>query len=272
VSKRIPREHGIEHEPHLRPQEIVPDDSNYLDEEPVRAGEVVPAPSAEELAESSVSDEPTMKWRKMDRREMPGFAEYMAERIRTTPTHIKWWAVVVAALAAGPFAILGALMDGLAGQGGTGFMAIVIFGPIAEEMLKIAGILWLVEKKPWLVPSGAILIWVGFLGGLGFAVIENWVYLYVYYPLDATEGVEVGVAHLEEWQALAAWRWSICLAMHAVCSTIAAIGVSRMWHGIERTGQPARVSAAYPFLVAAMLIHGGYNALAVALSMMGQSP
>ena len=224
-----------------------------LEEEPVRASEVQPEPP-----EMSVSDEPAMGWAKLDRDALPGYAEMVLERFRATSTTTRILAMLLAGLAAGPFAVLGALLKSLTLQGGYGYIAIVIVGPVIEEMLKIGAILWIVERKPWLVPSVWVILLVGAIGGLGFASIENLLYLQVYYP---DHGVD-----------LAQWRWSVCVMMHAGCSLIAAIGVGRMYKQMLLTGRPAGTSIAYPWFVIAILIHGSYNAITVSLSMTGLTP
>ena len=69
----------INDEPHLRrPVAADPDQSNRLDEEPVRATAV---PDAD--AEMSVADEPAIAWRGVDRARTPGYREYAASRGQT---------------------------------------------------------------------------------------------------------------------------------------------------------------------------------------------
>lgn len=251
--RRINHDPDISNEPHLRGEPIVPDDSNRLDEEAVRAGEVEPMDY-----ENAVIDEPSMAWRGLDRATYPGYAEHLQDRLALVSPNVQWLVMFGAAMAAGPFAVFGAFFKAFAGEGGWGLMAVVIIGPVVEEMLKIACILWIVERKPWLVPARRAILLVGLVGGFGFATIENWVYLNIYFA--------------DHDPALAVWRWTITLSMHVVCSIIAAIGIARMWQHVMRTRATADLAIAFPWLVAAMLLHGGYNALAVAMAMVGAGP
>ncbi len=254
MSDPIEHREGLENEPHLSGRPIVPDESNALEEEPVRASEVEPEP-----VEMSASDEPALEWAGIDRGVVPGFAEHYAQRTTQTSLALKVLVVTLAAASAGPFAVLGALMKSLSFfEYGAGYMAIIVFGPVIEEMMKVAAILWVVERKPWLVPFPGAILLVGMMGGLGFAAIENLMYLHVYIAEPTLE--------------LVRWRWTVCVMMHAGCSIIAAIGVRRMLLHTIRTGRPAPVSLAFGWLVTAMLIHGAYNALAIFLSIFGIGP
>jgi DHA2 family multidrug resistance protein-like MFS transporter len=88
-------------------------------------------------------------------------------------------------------------------------------------------------------------------GGLAFAAIENVLYATVYL-VDPTPG-------------LLRWRWTVCVALHATCSTVAGLGLVRIWSTTVATSTRPRLSLGSPFLVAAIVLHGGYNAIAVLL-------
>lgn len=246
--------HDIYDEPQYRGR-FQPEDADRLDEEPARASNVV---EDDRECERSVADEPALSWSAINRNATPGFAESVRLRRGAGSQSRRWLLLVLIGLLTGPFAIFGAFFKALAGESGFGYVAVVVIGPVIEEMLKIAGILWLVERRPWIVPSVAGILLVGVLGGLGFAAIENVMYLSVYFP--------------EHGPALARWRWTVCVVMHVGCSFVAAKGVAVMWKQSMMSGKPADVSAAFPYLVAAIAIHGGYNALAVLLHIFGLSP
>ena len=254
MPERIEHNPDARCEPHLSGEPIVPDQTNRLDEEPARATAVPPAD-----AEMSIADEPAMRWVEIDRTINPGFAELLAERRKETSAIVRWLVVLGAALVAGPLAIVVVFLEAIAGgSGGWGLMAIIVLGPAVEEMTKIACVVYVVERKPWLLPGSMSIACIGLLGGLGFAVVENLLYLNVYIP-DPDPG-------------LVTWRWTICTAMHCLCSLLASVGVARMWRAAWREGRPAQTAHALPWLVAAMILHGGYNALAVAMSMFGIAP
>lgn len=246
--------HDIHDEPQYRGR-FQPEDADRLDEEPARASGVV---DDDRGWERSIADEPGLAWSGINRETTPGFAETVRHRRESGSRSRNWLLLVLIGLLTGPFAIFGAFFKSLVGESGFGYMAVVIIGPVIEEMLKVAGILWLVERRPWVVPSVGGILLVGVLGALGFAAIENVMYLTVYIP--------------DHGPALARWRWTVCVVMHIGCSFIAAKGVAVMWKRSMMSGQPADVSAAFPYFVTAIAIHGGYNALAVLLHSLGLSP
>ncbi len=255
--RRSERRHDVDQEPHLRPGAFYADDSNRLEDEPARASQIDPDPQ-DDPADSAVSDEPSLGWRLFDRTTHPGYAEMLLERLAATPFHRKLLVMIGAALFAGPFAVFGAFFKSAAGDGGWGYMAVVVVGPVLEEMLKIACVLWLVERRPWLIIGPWSIVAAGAVGGLSFAAIENWVYLNVYFP--------------EHTRDLVTWRWSVGTTLHAGCSIIAALGIAKMWRAVIREARPADLTIAFPWLAGAMLIHGAYNAFAVAIDFLGYGP
>lgn len=215
-------------------------------------------PSEDEQVEHTVWDEPGLS------KELTGetpageltYRSWLEKRHQQTRESTTWLVTIGLALLAGPWAILGALLNPMITGGHTamGIGAIVLFGPVVEEMLKAGTALILIEKRPFLFRS-PIQILICVLAGAGvFAVIENVLYLYVYVP-DPPEG-------------LFQWRWSICVLLHMGCTLIAGMGLIRMWKDVwRRRGRP-RISIAFPYLVVAMVVHGSYNTFAVILNFM----
>jgi RsiW-degrading membrane proteinase PrsW (M82 family) len=159
-------------------------------------------------------------------------------------------------MAAGPWAVLGACF-GAGGQDGLHALlnvtAIVLVGPIMEEVMKAAAAGWAVETRPyWFTSAPAVIICCA-AAGLSFSLIENLLYLNVY------------IADPEPW--IAWWRWTVCTALHTGCSTIAGLGLARVWRRTITTGTRPDLSAGTPWLIAAIVLHGLYNALAVALEL-----
>ncbi len=162
-------------------------------------------------------------------------------------------ATVAVALLGGPFAIFGAMIT--AGQGFGPLLYVIVFGPVVEELLKQSGMTYLLEKKPYRVFSAWQFLFAAVVSGLAFATIENLVYIHVYMPAQ-------GVADIE---ATAAWRWAVCTPLHVGCSMIASLGLIRAWRRHLHDGRPADLSAAFPWFVAAMVLHGAYNSVAMLL-------
>ena len=129
------------------------------------------------------------------------------------------------------------------------YLYLIVFGPVIEELAKQSGMTYLLEKKPYRVFAAWQFLFVALLSGLGFAVIENLVYIYVYAPAGGVEDIE----------RLAAFRWVVCTLLHVVCAGIASLGLIRVWKRQVRDGRPADLAAAFPLFAAAMIVHGAYN-------------
>lgn len=214
-------------------------------------------------AEQSVWEEPALA-----AAAVPANAETYArwlnqQRARTTPA-ASWAATILFAAAAGPWAIVGTFCGSFSGAPDgsgagevsvVGLLAIIVFGPVMEEVMKVAAVTWGVERRPYLFTSRAQVALCCLAGGLIFAVVENILYLNVYVA-DPTPEVRF-------------WRWTVCVFMHSACSVIAGLGLMRMWHTAIRRGKPPDLGLGARYLVAAIIVHGGYNAFATALELAG---
>jgi RsiW-degrading membrane proteinase PrsW (M82 family) len=181
------------------------------------------------------------------------YARWFEERRAGFGWGRSWGVVALVALAAGPWAVLGALYSG--GQSWSGVLATVVFAPVVEEMLKVALAMYLVEKRPYVFRSAGQIVVCGLAGGAAFGVIENLMYLHVYVP-DPTPG-------------LVAWRWTVCTGLHVMCSAVTAVGLARVWRRTERERVSPDLSLAAPWVTAAMVLHGAYNGFAVGLEIWG---
>jgi hypothetical protein len=165
------------------------------------------------------------------------------DQVATTSNVVSWSATLAVVLAGGVFAILGTFAT--QSVYGTALVSVTVFGPTTEEIMKIALPLWLVEKRPWLYRNlGQILI-CALACGAAFAAVENVIYLNVYVP-NAPAG-------------LAAWRWTVCVLLHTGCSTIAGIGVARIWLKFQRQQRTPSLADGAPWIIAAIAVHGLYN-------------
>jgi hypothetical protein len=163
-------------------------------------------------------------------------------RERTTPA-LSWGWTLLLALLAGPWAILGAFWG--ISEGALGMLGVAVIGPVLEETMKIAAAAYVLERRPFLFRSPAQILVCAAGAGLAFAAIENLMYLHVYIA--------------EPSAALAAWRWSVCIALHVGCSLVAGMGLVRVWRGIFENHRPADLGRGTGLLVAAIVIHGVYN-------------
>ncbi len=250
------------HEPHLRPlgsHPLCPRCGYDLSGLPpgrcpeCGARPFEPSPDEAERVDQSVWDEPGLS-RPLagDPGESPltFSAWFRRKRTGTTPLH-SWMAVLGVALAAGPWAVLGTFWG--AGQSLVSVLALTLLGPMVEEVMKISAATYVVERRPYLFRSRTQVLVCGLAAGLAFAAIENILYLGVYIDRPSA--------------SLVAWRWTVCVALHAGCTMIASLGLARIWKRTEKTGERPDLSIGFPYLVAAVVVHGSYNGLALLMSL-----
>lgn len=256
VNKHNP--HSIHNEPFFGDAPRAPRDS--ITEEP--QFQVAPAVSrTEEQALHSVWDEPTIRANGAPLRpDALTYSRWYEEKSGQTKTWQRLGTLILIVLCGGPFAILATLATALT-EGSTGsFIYTAVIGPALEEIMKIGVALMFLESRPWLFRSGTQLVIAAAAGGLLFAVVENLVYIYVYFP-EGSENFRI-------------WRWTVCTALHTGTSTIAGLGLLRMW---RKSTAPSRaedgfeyqrpdVLDAYPCILTAVIIHGLYNGSAMLLA------
>jgi hypothetical protein len=239
---------SIENEPHLREHAYPIDPSERaaaeaLNRQPLEIGGVE--------VEHTVWDEPTAP---IELAGPPGedqvtYARWLVQKIAATPYEASLFTTAALVLLAGPWGIFGALWEGMtSGSAGAGILAVVVFGPVTEEIMKIALALWIVEKRPYLFKSIWQILVAAAAGGLMFGVIENLMYLNVYVPGATLK--------------LARFRWTVCTGLHISCSFVAGVGVARIWVHTMRTHTPPHLGRGMPWFATAMLGHGLYNLFA----------
>ncbi len=128
---------------------------------------------------------------------------------------------------------------------------LVVFGPTAEEIMKVVVVLWIVEKRPWLFRSPVQILLCALASGAAFAAIENVLYLTVYIPNPPPE--------------LVRWRWTVCVLLHTGCSFIAGIGAVRVWTRFQSQRRAPVLSDGAAWITAAIVMHGLYNGTMVLL-------
>lgn len=255
-------------EPHLRPQPpppagpfvpyAQPDTPLPGDIDPQQDIRNEPTTFRPATVEHSVWDEPalTPQLAGSPSAEQVTYARWLEENRRHWG-FVKSWALTLAlALVAGPFAVIGAFWN--SGQSIFGVLMMVVIGPVTEEIMKIAAPMLVVEKLPFAFRSGWQIVLCGLCGGLVFAAIENLLYIHVYVD-DPTP-------------SFIAYRWTVCVALHTVCSLIASIGVVRVWRDVWRRMSFPRTALAFPLLLTAIVVHGAYNGSVLLLETLGWRP
>jgi len=231
VSRRT-QDNSVFDEPHLRGRQFGADPTEQT---------AADSPSGESLqALDSVFNEPSMRANGGTGRT---YGDWLTAKQRAMTGHRSWATMLLIALAAGPFAIVSAFWG--SGQTIFSIMAIVVFGPVVEEMGKVGLTLIAVERRPDFVRSTWQILIVGFVSGLVFASVENVLYLQVYIH--------------EPTMQIIVWRWTVCVGLHVGCAMIASIGVAAIWREVQLSRQPARVERGFRFFAAAIILHGTYN-------------
>jgi len=245
-----PENPSVFDEPHVRGNSIRPDPTEHT---AARSGARSAAAEENDAVAHSVWDEPGLSAELAVKPDGDGrtYAEWLRKR-RAGMTAGKSWLITLAiALAAGPWAVLGAL--GASRRTGVGLLAMLVFGPVIEEIMKTAAAYYVVEVRPYLFRSAGQIAVCVLAGALAFAAIENLLYIHVCLD-DPSPG-------------LIRWRWTVCVGLHMGCSCIAGMGLIRVWRdGLRRCARP-RLTLAFPFMAAAMAVHGVYNAVALGLQL-----
>ena len=252
------REHGIEHEPHMQPA------GHELDPSEIQAEQLLNSERQKESdadrVEHGVWEEPALSpdLAGSPQENQLTYACWLESCIERTTILQSMRTTLLVALAAGPWGILGAVWASLHGFGwqglgsnGIGLMAVLVFGPVTEEVVKVSTAWWVVEKRPYLFQTVPQILFCAACGGFAFAGIENLIYLYVYVP--------------EHTLAFLKFRWTVCVGLHVACSLVAGVGLARIWDNAIRNRQRPKLALGIPWLVIAITGHGLYN-LSVSLA------
>jgi hypothetical protein len=179
------------------------------------------------------------------------YRRWLDTRMATTSPLRSAVATTLLVLAAGPAGIVGTLF----GSGGLGgVFAVVLFGPTVEEFMKVALAAHVVRRRPYLFFSRGQILLCAAVSGAVFAAIENFIYLHVYIDDPSP--------------AIIYWRWTVCVALHTGCSLVAGLGLARVWVNARNEGHPPHIAHGMPLIVAAIVIHGTYNAFAIAMELL----
>ena len=235
---------SIRHEPFMAPPKDGPDS---VQDEPALSVPL-PEPDAEEQAHHNVWDEPATQMAGIGR---PAgsldYAMWYRWKVETTPATVSWAVVAGLVVVGGPLALYGVVMPNSTQMTWSLFM-IVVFGPALEEVLKATAVLVVLERRPYLFQSAGQLMVALAASAACFATIENLLYLNVY--ID------------EPKETLAVWRWTTCTALHIGATMVGGLGIQRMWRRSRKDFSKPRMEIAFPYLVAAVIVHGGYNLFA----------
>ena len=144
----------------------------------------------------------------------------------------------------GVLGVLGAIIQELS-QGS--LLVAFVAAPMIEEVMKPAGVYLLLVRWPKVLTSRIYTALLAAVGGLSFAVIENIIYLQLYFP--------------QHTQTLMVFRYSACLTMHVVCSFILGFGINQKLLASVR-GEIPLLKGNKRFFFVPMIIHSLFNIMA----------
>ena len=179
--------------------------------------------------------------------------------LKSEPAPARWHILApLIALCGGVFGILGAAYTEL--KYGS-FLIAFVGAPIIEEALKPSGVYLLLAKWPKALRNQHYTAFLAALGGIAFALIENVVYLYVYYP-------RLSPNHAEPSAILVLWRYTVCVGIHAVCSFIFGLGINQKLLASVK-GEIGFLSCGKRFFFTAIGLHSLYNIVVCLLELTG---
>jgi len=160
---------------------------------------------------------------------------------------------IIIAIVGGFLGILGAIVQEI--QSTATFILLPFLGaPIIEEALKPSGLYLALLWWPRALAGQLFTAVLCALSGLVFGVIESFVYVTLYVEDPSDEFI--------------VFRFSVPLGLHALCSYLVGLGLNqRVIDWAAGRSQLPRASRNY--YIAAVVLHGAYNTIAVILALSG---
>lgn len=175
---------------------------------------------------------------------------YYEEQIKNRIS-AKWYLLgPLIAMTGGMFGIMAAAYEN---SGYGWYVGAFLAAPIIEEAVKPCGVYWLYGRRPQALSGPLYTAILSGLAGLTFGIIESLIYVAIYYSeygeLDSTFVI---------------WRFTVCLALHTVCSFIVGWGINDKLVDWVRGNVPF-LEGNRKFFFTAMILHSLYNISATIL-------
>jgi RsiW-degrading membrane proteinase PrsW (M82 family) len=202
----------------------------------------------------SVSNEPWAAAASVGQAPGNAYRQWWEEQAQQAHPLRSWLLTVLLSLLAGPLAVVTTFLESFSDQSGLWLifpLVPVIVAPVVEEASKVAVALLILDSRPYWFRSAVQILACAMGGGLGFAVIENLLYLNIYIPDPSEEIIR--------------WRWTVCVALHVTCSTLVGVGLVRAWQEAWAQGRKPEITAILPWYGVASVLHGLYNLMAMIL-------
>ncbi len=136
-----------------------------------------------------------------------------------------------------------------------GILLFVVAAPAVEEICKPLAIVFILDKRPHWFRGPTEIVIMAACSALVFATLENLLYIFVNNPGGPASFV--------------IYRLTVCTALHMTASTVFGFGLAKMWKHIRNKGGHFNIDVCFKYYVAAAIIHGAYNGIAVLLTLSG---
>ena len=271
-------DHSINEEPHLRQQSFTPDTSEDKAARRLARDRAGVDPD-EERARHSVFDEPAIlpnrppllidrDWTcrncgynlrglmtghrcpecgnvelyEPPRKDELTYASWSADHEGWTASRKSWLIAALVPVFGIPFGLICAMVT----VEYAGVVNFVVFGPVMAEVLKVAVGYTVIERRGFLIRRAGQIYWMALGTAVVFAIVQNVVYLTLYFRNAPIE--------------LVTYRWFAGVPLHAMCTLIAARGLVSIWEHAILERRAIRLTGAYPSLIAAIVLHAVFNA------------
>jgi RsiW-degrading membrane proteinase PrsW (M82 family) len=155
---------------------------------------------------------------------------------------VKWHLLApFAVIVGGVLGVLGAIFQEILYGS---FFAAFVGGPMIEEVMKPAGVYLILAFKRSVLKRRIYTALLAGLGGLSFGVIENLIYLNLYFPQHS--------------QNLAIFRYTAGLGLHTITSFILGFGINEKLLQSVR-GEIPFLKGNWKFFIIPMVIHSMFN-------------
>ncbi len=179
------------------------------------------------------------------------YAKLMANRYREVSSTKAWLVAVCVTLMGLPLAMLFSFLM-------TEYLTLLFFGmtgPALAEISKVMLCATLIELKSPYVKRPAQIYFMCIGTALLFALVQNWICLNYIYSVSP--------------RSMIAWRWTGCVALHMLCSGIAAAGLVRVWRRGQQEERMPSLSPAYVYMIVAFVVHAALNASVMSMGLFG---
>lgn len=168
----------------------------------------------------------------------------LLEQYRGNTSQRKTWIIVCALTLLG--IPLGAICSFFT-QERIGIYFFIVVGPMLSELSKVLSAVMFLEYGRFTLSDEKLLYGLTLGTAFVFAIVQNILYLNVFYPGPSKE--------------LMAWRWTVCILLHGICTVVATHGLIQIWNKSKLERKSLTITLSFPSILMAIFLHAAYNAI-----------